>query len=246
MTGRRRPRYGLDAPVVIAAFLGGGGLGAAAAALALERGAAASWRPLLLTAVAAGAVFAFEGLLMLAYSLWGKYRHRDRMLDRVVWGGAKRVLDVGTGRGLLAIGAARRAPDSRVVGVDIWSARELWSNSAAAARRNAEIEGVAERVDVRDGDARQLDFPEHSFDVVLSNLCLHNIPSAADRERACREIARVLAPGGVALISDFRHTNDYERVLRAAGLETRRSVPHFLTTFPPLRVVEATRLAELA
>ncbi len=244
MTGREgRPRYGIDAPGVIVAFLVGGASGAAAAALELARGAGTTWRPLLYTAVATGAVLAIEGLLMLAYTVWGKYRHRDRLLDRVPWRGDERVLDVGTGRGLLAIGAAKRAPEARVVGIDIWNGAGWRDNTAAAARSNAELEGVATRVEVRDGDARELDFPDRSFDVVLSNLCLHNIATAADRDRACREIARVLAPRGIALLSDFRHTDDYARALRAAGLEVVRGAPHLFTTFPPLRVVTAKHSA---
>ncbi len=237
------PRYGIDAPGVIAGFLLGGGLGAVAAGHALGDGAATYWRPLLTAAVATGAVFAVEAVLMLGYSLWGKYRHRDRMLGRVAWRGDERVLDVGTGLGLLAIGAARRGAQVRVVGIDTWSAKDLSRNSAAGARRNAELAGVAEQVEVRDGDARQLDFPDQSYNVVLSNLCLHNIARAADRAQACREIARVLRPGGVALVSDFRHTADYARALVEAGLEVSRGAPHLLTTFPPLRVVRATRPA---
>jgi arsenite methyltransferase len=43
---------------------------------------------------------------MLAYSL--KLNIRDRMLDMIHWKGNETVLDTGTGRGLLAIGAAKR------------------------------------------------------------------------------------------------------------------------------------------
>lgn len=240
---RGRQRYGIDAPGVIAAFLVCGGGGGAAAAWALGHGAGATWRPLLAAAVTTGAVFLVEGVLMLAYSLVGKYWHRDRMLESIAWRGNERVLDVGTGRGLLAVGAALQGIDVRVVGIDIWSAKDLSHNTAEAARHNAELAGVGDRVEVRDGDARQLDFPDASFDVVVSNLCLHNIPRAADRAQACREIARVLAPGGVALVSDFRHTRAYARALAADGLEVRRGAPHLLTTFPPLRVVRAARPA---
>ena len=57
-----------------------------------------------------GALPAIPGLLGLRYVLAGKFIHRDRLLDRVVWRGDERVLDVGTGGGLLMIGAAKRAP----------------------------------------------------------------------------------------------------------------------------------------
>ncbi|MCM3875583.1 MAG: class I SAM-dependent methyltransferase, partial [Thermoanaerobaculia bacterium] len=46
------------------------------------------------------------GALMILYAEVGKFRHRDRMLAMIPWTGAESVLDVGTGRGLLAIGAA--------------------------------------------------------------------------------------------------------------------------------------------
>ena len=79
-----------------------------------------------------------------------------------------------------------------------------------------------------------------SFDVVLSNLCIHNIPDQEGRAQACREIARVLKPGGTALISDFILTGFYEKVFAAAGLKTSRTGLNFFT-FPQLRVVKAQK-----
>jgi ubiquinone/menaquinone biosynthesis C-methylase UbiE len=172
---------------------------------------------------------------------WGKLRHRDRLLERVAWRGDEDVLDVGTGRGLLAIGAARRLKTGRAVGVDIFSGRGKPGSPADALLQNAEIEGVAERVDVRNADARHLPFPDASFDVVLSSGGLHTIGDADGREEACLEIARVLKPGGLALVSDYRHTREYEQTFRAAGLETGRSGLRFLDVFPPLRVVRAEK-----
>ncbi len=57
---------------------------------------------------------------------------------------------------------------------------------------NAALEGVADRVEVRNQDAQHMDFADCSFDVVFSNLYLHNIPTLDGRKQACREIARVL------------------------------------------------------
>jgi len=163
------------------------------------------------------------------------------VLDRLELRGDERVLDVGTGRGLLLIGAAKRLTTGRAVGIDIWSAKDLSRNAKEQTEANAALEGVAERVEVRSEDARRMSFPDASFDVVLSNLCLHNIPSAEGRREACREIARILAPGGVALISDFKNTAAYGRALRDAGLTVSRGALALFDTFPPLRVVKASK-----
>ena len=119
-----------------------------------------------------------EGILMVLYAKWGKFRHRDRMLNMVRWRGDEQVLDVGTGRGLLLIGAARRLTTGRGTGIDVWSTKDLSGNSLERTQTNVEVEGVKEKVDLKSDDARKLSFPDASFDVVLSNLCIHNIPDA--------------------------------------------------------------------
>jgi len=81
------------------------------------------------------------------------------MTSRIPSGG--RVLDVGTGTGLLAIAALARGAAS-AVGVDI----DPWS--VENARETAELNGVADRFEVRDGSAD--DVPETGFDLVLANI----------------------------------------------------------------------------
>jgi ubiquinone/menaquinone biosynthesis C-methylase UbiE len=91
---------------------------------------------------------------------------------------------------------------------------------------------VAERVEVKDGDARRLPFADGSFDVIVTPEALHNIYNAAERDTAVREIARVLRPGGRLFLGDVRHTGRYIQVLRESGLEDLRrsaeSVPSLL------------------
>jgi ubiquinone/menaquinone biosynthesis C-methylase UbiE len=84
------------------------------------------------------------------------------------------------------------------------------------------MEGVAERVEVKDGDARRLQFADGAFDVIVTHEVLHNIGNAAERETAVREIARVLRPGGRLFIGDVRHTGRYIQVLQECGLEDLR------------------------
>src|SRR5258706_6579075 len=209
----KKPDYGIDAPGVVRNLLVIGGL------LLGARGVLpATLRPFRGAMLWTGIALVVEGLLMLLYAKWGKLRHRDRMLAAIGWKGNERVLDVGTGRGLVLIGAAKRLTrGGRAVGIDVWSTKDLSGNAKERTEENAALEGVAESVELRSEDARKTSFPDASFDVVLSNLCLHNIPSKDGRAAACREIARVLAPGGVALVSDFMKTAEYVRTFREAG-----------------------------
>jgi len=180
------------------------------------------------------------GILMVLYAKWGKFRHRDMMLHMLNWRGDERVLDVGTGRGLLLIGAARRLKTGTATGIDIWSTKDLSGNSLEHTQANVDIEGVKDKVALKSDDARKLSFPDASFDVILSNLCIHNIPDAEGRAQACREIARVLKPGGTALISDFINTGAYQRTLASCGLKVGRTGLNPFT-FPWLRVVRAEK-----
>ena len=95
-----------------------------------------------------------------------------------------RVLDVGTGSGIVAIVAARLG--ARVAGVDPTPAL------LAKARENAAL-AVCEAIEWSDGAAENLPFPDASFDVVLSQYAHMFSP---EPERAAAEMLRVLKPRG--------------------------------------------------
>jgi arsenite methyltransferase len=95
---------------------------------------------------------------MVRSSRAGKLIERDRLLDELPWRGDEWVLGVGCGRGLLLIGAAKRGTIGQAVGLDLWRKQDQAGNDPAATLANAQAEGVAERVELRDGDARQLPF----------------------------------------------------------------------------------------
>jgi SAM-dependent methyltransferase len=215
----QRPDYGLDSPAIIAgeAAAGGIALGGAMALYALR-----SPRPFGIPLWGVAAVLGGFCLLnaggMVYYSVAGKRHIRDRLLDLLPWRGDERVLDVGCGRGLLLIGAARRLPAGTATGVDVWVPGAITGNRPEAALRNATLEGVADRVDVRRGEAQRLPFADGAFDTVVSNFVVHEMDTPADRERMLREMARVLKPGGRVALADFIFTPEAVRVLRDAGL----------------------------
>jgi ubiquinone/menaquinone biosynthesis C-methylase UbiE len=147
----------------------------------------------------------------------GKLRLREQLLDQLALQGDEKVLDVGCGRGLLAIGAAKRLKTGKVTGIDVWNPQELSGNSADAAKENAKAEGVADRVRFESGDARKLVYPENHYDVVVSANALHTLADDLERGQALREMLRVLKPGGRLLVFDTAETGYYAQVLRENG-----------------------------
>ena len=224
------PDYGVDAPGVIRnLFLAGG------AGVLLWASKVLGWWP---AAIAVGPV-RFElapmgitiGVVCLALGAWmfwtskvGKIRERERLLDRIPWTGAERVLDVGCGRGLMLVGAAKRLTTGHATGIDIWQAEDLSGNRPDAPLENARRESVADRVEVQTADMRQVPFSDATFDAVVSCAAIHNLYEASDRAKAIREIARVLKPGGHAVIDDIRHGREYAAAFRAAGCAKVESV----------------------
>jgi len=182
------------------------------------------------------------GIWMLVYSLYGKLRHRDRILNMINWNGNENVLDVGTGRGLLMIGAAKRLSTGKATGIDIWNAEDLTSNKMENTAGNARLEGVIDKVEIMNDNATHMSFADESFDVVISNLCLHNIYNSEDRKKACDEISRVLRKGGTAIISDFKHMKEYKNNFVEAGLQTELLPATYLFTFPPLAVLRVNKV----
>jgi arsenite methyltransferase len=91
----------------------------------------------------------------------------------------------------------------------VWRRRDQSGNSRAAAERNAAAEGVRDRVELADADARDLPFASASFDLVVSSLALSNIRDAGGRAQALR-------PGGRLRIVDDG-AGRYAAVLRDAG-----------------------------
>jgi ubiquinone/menaquinone biosynthesis C-methylase UbiE len=187
--------------------------------------------------------FGLPAVLMLVYAKVGKFRHRDRILAKVLWTGAEIVLDVGAGRGLLLIGAAKRLTTGHATGIDIWNSDDLSGNGPEALMANIALEGVGDKTTVESEGACQMSFPDCSFDVVLSNLCLHNISEQAGRFKACHEIVRVLKQGGVAIISDYKHMREYESELINCGLTVEMYPLDWIRTFPPLRILAARKPA---
>jgi SAM-dependent methyltransferase len=148
----------------------------------------------------------------------GKFVVWERLLDQLSLKGNERVLDMGCGRGAVLLLAAQRLTTGLAVGVDLWRRHDQSGNDIEATRRNAEAEGVPDKVELQTGDMQALPFADDSFDLVLSNVAIHNIKHAAGRKKGIEEAVRVLRPGGRLLIADIRATNEYCARLKELGM----------------------------
>jgi len=232
------PDYGLDAPAYFWSFaiLGGGAL----AAWIVLHLALPSLGLSAVLAVGLGGSFAATVFYISSKRL--KLRERDRLLESIRWRGDEQVLDVGCGRGLLLIGAAKRLTSGKAYGIDIWRTRDQSGNSPEATRANAVAERVTDRVEIQDADARRLPFYDGFFDVVVSSIVIHNINGREERGSALSEMARVLKPGGHLAITDILHVGEYARELRRLGMvdvRHERRLPLFLTPFGRVRARKA-------
>jgi SAM-dependent methyltransferase len=210
----RRGRYGIDEPRWPALNAGVGAACLAGAALARRRAA--------LAVPAALAGFAFLGFSAsyLYTTTRGKFAVWHELLRDLDLRGSETVLDMGCGRGAVLLMAARLLPDGRAIGIDLWRTDEQSGNRLEVTRRNAELEGVPERVELHTGDMRSMPFGDASADVVVSSLAIHNITEDGGRRKALDEAVRVLRPGGRLVIADIRYVADrYAAHLRGRGME---------------------------
>ena len=169
-----RPDFGIDAPGVVQANIA---LGALFTLIAIAgvvwSGAGPAWSWLAVGAATTAGLLIFLAAVMLGSSMAGKQRICDRIVTALALSEDAHVLDAGCGRGLALIACAKTLRTGKAVGVDLWAASDLSGNTPEAVLTNAEVAGVADRIEVRTGDITALAFPSASFDAVIIHQVLH-------------------------------------------------------------------------
>ena len=210
MTGAQIPRkgsYGIDAPYMLPILLFFFAFNAVNAVVSRK----------IVPAIAA-AVILFCVSWGLHTSRRGKFLVWADLLNELKLTGDEQILDLGCGRGAVLFLAAQHLSGGKAVGVDIWNKADQSGNSEQAARRNAEVEGVADRIELVTADMTQLPMENEQFDLIVSNVAIHNIKGTAGRAKALEEAVRVLRPGGRIMIADLRCTAFYRDHLARLGM----------------------------
>jgi len=134
------------------------------------------------------------------------------LLERVPMRPGLTILDVGAGTGFLTVELAQRCgPQARVIAVDPWEAgmRRL--------QRKLEYLGI-ENVRLIEHDAAELDLPDASIDVVVSNLGINNFANADAVLHTCFRVAK---PGARLVLTTnlVGHMREFYDVYRATLME---------------------------
>lgn len=209
--------YGIDAPGLVQTFVVVGGVALMTLIGLIVKVANPSALLIALQSVIGSVSFYCLSMVsfMIFYSRWQKVKDREKLLDLVTWNGTETVLDVGCGRGLMLVGAAKRLSSGKCIGIDLWIQKDQSDNSAAGALQNAKLEGVLDRVEVKTADMRELPFADQSFEVVTSSWVVHNLDNVKDRQKAIAEMLRVLKPNGFLILADIVNRDEYEACLQS-------------------------------
>ena len=188
------------------------------------------------------------GLLILAVgaalywsSRQGRVTEVHKIIGSIPWGGNEVVLDLGCGRGLAMVSAARVLDQGYTVGVDMWVKSHLSGNDPRSIFANAAVAKVGDKVVPVKADPVHLPFVRSSIDVMVSGNSFHRLVKRRDREAAFKEVIRVLKEGGRIGIVDAGNGGEYARILRSLGMSDLAVKRLRFSSFPPFHVVLARK-----
>jgi ubiquinone/menaquinone biosynthesis C-methylase UbiE len=154
------------------------------------------------------------------YDLWAhltEARARRRCLELAGIRNGERVLEVAVGTGLLFAEIVRSNPDGRNEGIDATDAM------LERARRRVVRLGGNHHEHLAVGDARRLDFPDASFDVLVNTYMFDLLPEE-DFAGVLAEFARVLCPGGRMVLVNMARCDRWHGKLWEAIYRIRPSL----------------------
>ncbi len=142
---------------------------------------------------------------------------RAMLLEQAAVRSRHRVLDIGCGTGSLLVLIKHTHPDIEVVGLD--------PDPRALARATRKAQRSALSLQLDQGFADALPYPDDAFDRVFSSFMFHHLADA-DKVTTLREVRRVLKPGGRLHLMDF---------VKADSVTRGRAVVRWLHSGPRLK-----------
>ncbi|WML39633.1 class I SAM-dependent methyltransferase [Neobacillus sp. OS1-2] len=195
------------------------------------------WTALFILLLLGGTVCLLEAIMMIWSSKKGKGYVVKKMIEQLNIKENDLVLDVGCGRGFVLHSLAKQLSNGKVIGIDVWNTKDQSGNNPNVTLQNAEKEGIQERVEIINADARDLPFEANTFDVIASSLAIHNISNKNERQKAIEEMVRVLKVNGHVAILDFQYIEEYSHMFKKAGLKDIMISKLYFSMFPPVRIV---------
>ena len=104
------------------------------------------------------------------------------------------LLDIGTGPARLLLKLNQQSPGMHLVGIDSSAAM------VTQAKQNVAQAGLTEFIEIKEGSANKIPFPDRSFDIIVSTISMHHWKQP---EACLNEIYRVLKENSFALIYDL-------------------------------------------
>jgi SAM-dependent methyltransferase len=153
-----------------------------------------------------------------------QFHIRVLLLENLDWDGEGQVIDIGCGNAPLTVQLAQKYPKACITGIDYWG--ESWEYSKSICEKNAELEGVGDRVSFQNSSASKLPFGDGSFDLAISNLTFHEVADVKDKKEAIKEALRVVRKGGKFVFQDlflwkaaYGEVDELVKTIRGWGIE---------------------------
>ena len=119
---------------------------------------------------------------------------RKRAVSEMKFFNTNRFLDVATGTGDLALDCANTYQDVQVIGVDF--VEEMVNNGL----KKVDKQNLEHRVELKWGDATNIDYIDDTFDVTAIAFGIRNIPN---KEKALSEMKRIIVPNGQIMVLEL-------------------------------------------
>ena len=151
----------------------------------------------------------------------GKFNIWNSIMDSIHFNNDINFIDLGCGQGaILSLIAKRLTKGSKGVGIDLWRNTDQLGNSLNRTKDNIKSEGLEDRIQLFTGNIMNLPFKDESFELVTSNLVIHNIGDKEGIKTALKEAHRVLKKDGQLIIADILcDIADYKNIIVELGMK---------------------------